>query len=182
MALVTAIAYDLDRNLGRAYNDIMVRLFPGDWCCFLDHDATWTTVEWYRQLLEAIAKYPDAGIFAAVTNRIGRKTQIPQSAPAGHDMRDHRAFGKALFEKYGSTAKDITQESPISGVVMCLSRETWGKIRGFRSGFFGVDNYAHIDVRSAGLKVYLMPGLYVQHWYRGDGVGHKNAPRASAKR
>jgi GT2 family glycosyltransferase len=178
MALVTAIAYDVEKNLGRAYNDIMVRLFPGDWAAFLDADAMWTTRVWYRQILEAIAKYPDAGLFAAVTNRIGRKTQIPAGAPAGHDILEHYAFGKKQLEKYGSTVKDVTHDSPISGVVMCMGRETWGRIKGFKPGFFGVDNRAHLDVRQAGLKVYLLPGLYVYHLYRADGEKHTGAPRA----
>lgn len=178
MALVTAIAYDTERDLGHAYNEIMGRLSPGDWACFLDHDAVFTTRDWYKQILDAIAAYPEAGLFTAVTNRIGRKSQIPPGAPTGHDMAEHRKFGAELADKHGHTAKDITRESPLSGVVMILSVETWRKMGGFASGFFGVDNRAHRDVARFA-RVMLLPGLYVYHWYRGDGVGHENAPKAS---
>lgn len=178
MALITAIAYDVEKNLGQAYNEIMARLLPGDWCCFLDHDAMWTTRDWYRQLLEAIQKCPEAGLFAAMTNRIGRKSQIAPGCPTSHDIRDHFKFGASQRDRFGSTAKDITKESPISGVVMCLSRETWQEMGRFKPGFFGVDNRAHHDIARIGRKVYLLPGLYVYHWYRADGVGHPNAPRA----
>lgn len=176
--LIAAIAYDTERNLGRAYNATMSRLEPGDWCVFLDHDAVWTTREWYPQLLAAIAENPNAGLITAVTNRIGNKKQIAPGAPAGHDMRDHFAFGKRLAEQYGSTVRDVTVGNVISGVVMCLSRETWEHMGGFASGFFGVDNDCHRAVARIGKRVFVMPGLYVQHFYRADGVGHENAPKA----
>lgn len=179
MALITAIAYDVERNLGRAYNQTMERLLPGDWCCFLDHDAIWTTRDWYRQLLEAIESRPDAGLIAAVTNRIGRKEQIAPGAPAGHDMRDHFAFGERLKAEHGAALRDVTAGPLISGVVMAISHDTWEAIGGFADGFFGVDNQAHRDARRVGRRVYMMPGLYVYHWYRADGRRHEGAPRAS---
>jgi GT2 family glycosyltransferase len=179
MALITAIAYDVERNLGRAYNGIMERLRPDDWAVFIDHDAMFTTRQWYPQLLAAIAGNPNAGLFAAVTNRIGRKSQIASGAPVGHDMREHFAFGARQRELHGSIAKDVTAESPISGVLMCMSRETWQQIGGFKDGFFGVDNRAHRDVARAGKRVYLLPGIYVYHWYRADGLTHDGAPRAA---
>lgn len=179
MALVTAIAFDEERNLGRAYNEIMERLSPGDWGCFLDHDAVFTTREWYGQIKRAVQDNPQGGLFTAVTNRIGRKSQIPPGAPAGHDMRDHRVFGAQLAKQHGHSVRDITRESPLSGVVMVISREAWKAIGGFKSGFFGVDNAAHRDVARSGRRVYMMPGLYVYHWYRADGVGHENAPKAA---
>lgn len=178
MALITAIAYDVERNLGRAYNTVMERLLPGDWCCFLDHDAIWTTREWHRQLLAAIETRPDAGLFVAVTNRIGRKEQIAPGCPAGHDMRDHFAFGERLKSEHEAATRDVTDGNLISGVVMCISHETWEAMGGFKPGFFGVDNEAHRAIRRIGKRVYLMPGLYVQHWYRGDGRKHEDAPRA----
>jgi len=82
--------------------------------------------------------------------------------------------------QHGAQLTDITRDSPISGVVMCLSRTGWERMGKFKHGFFGVDNQAHRDVRAAGMRVYLMRGLYVYHWYRADGRKHEKAPRASA--
>lgn len=179
MALIASIAYDVERNLGRAYNQIMGRIQPQDWAVFLDHDAVFTTREWYPQILAAIEANPNAGLITAVTNRIGRKQQIAPGAPAGHDMLEHRAFGARLLAQHGSSVRDVTNDSPISGVVMAMSKDTWTRIQFFKDGFFGVDNRAHRDVARAGRRVLLMPGLYVQHFYRADGVGHENAPRAA---
>lgn len=180
--LLTAIAYDVNRNLGAAYNQICERLRPDDWICLLDHDAVFTTRGWYPQILDAIRDNPEAGLITGVTNRIGRKSQIAPGCPAGHDMAAHRAFGAELLERHGSATKDITRDSPISGVVMILSRETWERMGKFAEpGFFGVDNDAHRQVAKIGRRVLMMPGLYLQHWYRGDGVGHENAPKAARR-
>jgi GT2 family glycosyltransferase len=178
--LITQIAWDDQRNLGAAYNRAMGALSPGDWCCFLDHDAMFTSPGWRDQLRQAIAENPRAGLIAAYTNRIGRKTQIAPGCPQSHDLLEHAAFGAELAARYAAAARDITADSPISGVVMAMSRETWALIGGFRDGFFGVDNWAHRDVRSKGLRVMILPGLYVYHWYRADGVGHPGAPKAAA--
>lgn len=175
--LITAIAYDLERNLGGAYNEIADRLRPDDDCCFLDHDAVFTTRDWFRQLTEAIDRYPDAGLFTAVTNRIGNKEQVAPGAPAGHDMAAHRAFGQTLLEQHGTAAVDITNRHLVSGVVMCFPKLKASGVR-FAAGFFGVDNEVHRTVRSLGKRIYLLPGCYVQHWYRGAGEKHVNAPRA----
>lgn len=181
MALITAIAYDPERNLGRAYNEIMGTVCPGDWVCFLDHDAMFTTRDWYRQILKAIAENPKAGLLTAVTNRIGNKEQIAPGCPRSHDMREHFRFGAALRDQHGAAVRDITNKHLVSGIVMCLSHETWEQMGGFADGFFGVDNDAHRAVRKTGKRVYLMPGLYAYHWYRGDGVGHQKAPKAKRR-
>lgn len=177
--LLVATAFDPDRNLGRAYNNVLAAVEEAmgkGWVCFVDHDAIWTTRTWYSQLVTAIEANPDAGMITAVTNRIGNKRQIAPNAPKGHDMAEHRKFGEHLAAVHKSTVVDVTEGAPISGVVMAV-RVAPDRPR-FRDGFFGVDNCMHWDLRDAGYKVYQMPGLYVYHWYRGDGVGHPQAPKA----
>lgn len=176
--LVTAIAYDPDRNLGAAYNEIMDRLRPGDWCCFIDHDALWTTRIWYKQLLEAIETHSNVGLLTAVTNRVGQSAQVVKKAPAGHDLREHFAFGRQLADEHGVDVTDVTKGPLVSGVVLCLSKDTWEQIGKFSDGFLGVDNRAHQDVRRIGRRVLIMRGLYVYHWYRADGARHAGAPVA----
>jgi GT2 family glycosyltransferase len=179
--LVTAVPFDVERNLGRAYNQTMARLLPGDWLCGIDHDVAFTTKDWFPQLLTAIESKPDAGLITAVTNRIGRREQVVPGAPAGHDMLEHRAFGAAQRDRYGAALEDITDGPVISGLLMCLSQQTWRAMGGFADGMMGVDNEAHRSVRRIGKRVYLMRGLYLWHLYRADGIGHTNAPRAKRK-
>lgn len=174
--LITAIAFDRERNLGNAYNEVMARLYINDWACFIDHDALFTTREWYQQLTLAIESYPLAGMFTAVTNRVGNPSQVPLDCPIGHNMLDHFMYGKRLYNRYGSLAHDITRGRLISGVLMCLSKRTWLDMGKFKSGFLGVDNRAHKDIAALGRSVYILPGLYLYHWYRADGVNHINPP------
>lgn len=178
MRLITVTPYDLRRDLGRACNEVMGLLAPGDWCCFKDHDALFTTPRyWYSQLLEAIEENPEAGLLTAVTNRIGNTGQVARGAPRSHDIREHFAFGEKLRRQYGSAVRDVTRGNLIGGVVLCMSVDVWREIGGFRSGFLGVDNAAHQDVAKVGRRVLLMPGLYVYHWYRADGRQHEGAPK-----
>lgn len=167
--LVTAIAYDQEKDLGRAYDRIMERLADEDWACFLDHDAMFTTRRWYAQLVKAIEARPNAGAFTAVTNRIGCRYQLADVSQKNHDVLYHRKQGQRLLRRHGTRLVDVTDEEPLSGVVICIAKKVWKKIGGFASGFFGVDNQLHWDLRRAGYRIYLLPGLYVYHFYRGDG-------------
>ena len=45
-------------NLGWAYNNFMSLVEEDDWVLFLDHDATFTTRDWYPQIEETIISNP----------------------------------------------------------------------------------------------------------------------------
>lgn len=168
--LYTFVAFDPDMNLGRAYNRSM-ELLPDDaWACFLDHDAMFTTPYWHEQILRAIENYPEAGVFTAYTNRVGNEAQVIHAVERNdHDVVLHRQVGDLLFRAHEWRSADITMGDLLSGVLMVLSKRAWKRVGGFRDGFLGIDNQLHLDMRRIGLRVYLMLGLYVYHWYRGEG-------------
>ena len=62
-------------NLGRAYNSFMSMVADEDWVLFMDHDATFTTKQWYNQVHSIIKNNPDYGLFTCLTNRIGSPLQ-----------------------------------------------------------------------------------------------------------
>ncbi len=159
-------------NLGHAYNEQMKRLDDDDWACFIDHDACFTTRQWYRQL-EAITQRLDGpAVLTAMTNRVGSRWQIaPGVDPNNHSMEYHRAIGEKLMGEHGAKLTDVTDHPLMSGVVILLSKNTWKLLGGFEDGFLGVDNAIHQAARDKGFKVYLMEGLYVYHWYRADTGG-----------
>lgn len=167
----TLIAYDARMDLGGAYNELMAELpTDDDWAVFLDHDAMWTTSAWYHQIVAAIEAQPDAGLFTAVTNRVGNKAQrAPGVLVDNHDIRYHRKKGRELFERHYAELVDVTDiEPPISGVVMVIKKAVWARVGGFARGFLGVDNRMHVDLREHGLRIYMLKGLYVYHWYRAE--------------
>jgi GT2 family glycosyltransferase len=176
--IVTMIPYLPGKSLGTCYNEMMSLLNEDQWGCFIDHDAMWTTTMWYQQISEAIEKNPEAGIFVPRTNRIGCGwMKAPGVSPRNHDIAYHRQVGWDLHEKEGSNVHDVTvwedqpSRKPLSGVSMLLSKKTWSKVGGFKKGFLTVDNDMHRRVRAAGLKAYLLLGVYVYHWYRARGRG-----------
>lgn len=177
--IVTHIAYDADKDLGRAYSEAFARVRDDDWVCLLDHDAMFTTYDWYKQLTEAVEHAPGStGLITGVTNRIGNLDQKALDAPISHDIRIHREFGTRRALEHGAALTDVTGGKPVSGVVMCIPKRAWLSIGEPPRAFLGVDNWIHLALRSAGYRIFLMRGLYLYHWYRGDNADHLvGAPR-----
>jgi len=170
--IVTLIPYSPraeGKNLGFAYNELMARLREDDWACFIDHDACFTTYDWYAQLEEITAKLSEPCVLTAVTNRVGSHWQlVPGVVRDNHSMTYHRQVGKAVQSTSRHGLRDVTHESLMSGVVILLSKKTWRRLGEFADGFLGVDNAIHQAARDRGYRVYLMEGVYVYHWYRAD--------------
>jgi hypothetical protein len=160
------------QNLGWAYNNFMRILTDEDWACFLDHDAMWTTNSWYTQIQQAITTHSEYGLIYCMTNRINPTVQKFKNVdPENHDIRYHRNIGKKAQDKFKSEIIPYDMSSYLpSGVMMLISKEAWKKTSyGFKDGFLGVDNDIAKQCVDSGVKVGLMRGVYVYHWYRGDG-------------
>ena len=164
----TMMPFALDMNLGRAYNESMA-LLPrdDDWAVFLDHDAIWTTREWYRQITEAVATVPEAGVITAVASRGWQRWQCTGVQENNHDMAFHRKIGKGMTKV--RTLLDVTEASGIAGVVMVVQKRKWREVGGFVDGLFCVDHGMHFAMADAGYRVYVHEGLYVYHWRRANG-------------
>jgi hypothetical protein len=165
----------VDKNIGWAYNNFMKMVPDDDWVCFLDHDAMFTTGDWYKQLEEIVSiaeKTPDnkIGLLTSLTNRIGNEEQIifkkDSEEAKNHDMYFHRKWGRSQ-QKYHRTSLQKAKNL-ISGVVMLFPKKVWLKTNGFKDGFLGVDNDFDQQVRRAGYSTYIMKGVYTYHWYRAD--------------
>ena len=166
------------KDLGLAYNEFMSRLRRDDWACFLDHDAMFTTRDWYGQLEKAVAFKPYAGFFTCMTNRCWCPWQKHWACPHDDDIGRHREFGDVLKVEMKGTITEIEKEKIcesghwFSGVMILVSVRAWQRVP-FRSGLCGVDNLFHHETYEAGLKAYLLEGLYIYHWYRNrDGIAH----------
>ena len=171
----TYIAYapkNHPNNLGWAYRNFMDKIDnENDWVCFLDHDATFTTKNWYTQLEDIVEKFSDYGLFTCMTNRVGNNYQIPQSIDKNnHNIIYHRAIGKKLQDTFYDSLTDysVMDKTLLSGHFMLVKKKTWNIINGCTNGFLGVDNDIHKRCIDKGIKVGIMNGVYVYHWYRAD--------------
>jgi GT2 family glycosyltransferase len=160
-----------------------------DWACFIDHDAMFTTRDWYAQLTHIVQLHPEAGCFTAMTNRVGNPRQVHDYAwhclaasedrvrghfsildthHTNHDINYHRSVGAKLKGQFNTEVSPLSDRELMSGVVILTRKSVWSKIR-FVSGFLGVDWEYHRGCLKSGHPVYLMCGVYVYHWYRADG-------------
>lgn len=169
-----------DRNLGREYNRYMHLLDDEDWMVFLDHDMQFTTKHWYDQIAEAIAFKPDAGAFTVVANRMGAPWQKVPELEDCHEMAKHYAYGEQRARDV-RTLLDITDTKGFGGVVMILSKWAWRKAGGFADGLLCVDHSLFFALQMAGLRSYVIEGLYVYHRRRAfvGGMLPKDTPRAA---
>lgn len=166
-----SMPFDTGKQIARYYNAFM-ELLPSDddFACFIDGDASFTTVYYGRQLAEAVAAYPTCGLFYAVTNRIACPWQIaPSVNRQSNDMAYHRSFGKKLADLHGNQCDLVNHAAPASGFFMLIKKELWRKLNGFRGeGMLKVDNHFYDDCRQAEQPIRLMKGVYLYHWYRFD--------------
>ncbi len=172
-----SIPWNSTKNIGLYYNAFM-RLLPSknDYACFVDGDACFTTNHFGKQLEDIIKKYPECGLFTAMTNRLACKWQRVGNW-VSNDMADHRRIGEMLLNDHYDQVKDVTDrgvKEPLGGVLILIKQSTWHNMGGFReNGMLGVDNDIHYRAIKAKEKVYLMKGVYMQHWYRGGNIKDK---------
>ena len=151
----------------------MTMIPDGDWACFLDHDAMFTTLDWYKQLEEIIEEISlcdrPVGLLTTCTNRIGNLEQVIAGIESqNHDIYYHRKIGRQRQLDHGRSLREC--DFLISGIVILISKEVWKKTNGFIDGFLGVDNNIDQQIRALGYKSYIMDGVYCYHWYRADGI------------
>jgi hypothetical protein len=196
--IYTFIAYapkEHERDLAWTYNEFM-RNLPNDddWACFIDHDAMFTTPDWYPRIERIIRDNPQYSCYTAMTNRAYAMWQIPEGVNSiNHDMRYHRDIGKRIQNVNNDKVVDVTMcgdlpapppSSPFSGVVILYKKSAWKDVP-FRlmqpNRLTGIDNLLHLDLRNKGHKVGLMTGIYVYHWHRADGKDYADLPEQVIK-
>ena len=144
-----------------------------DWACFLDHDAMFTTSDWYHQLNNIIKDNPTLGAFGARTNRLNSTYQLIGNIDVhNHNISYHRKIGKHLQTNFSGDLFVIdkkTAQKGFSGVLILLKKSIWKKIKGFKTdGFNHVDNNFRYRLEKHNIPFHIMNGVYVYHWYKAD--------------
>ena len=162
-----SIPWNSHKNIGHSYNQFMSLLQDNDWACFLDGDAVHTTTFFGKNIELIIQANPEYGLFTCYTNRIGCSYQMPGNYWNNDSQAYHRNIGEKLWKQHGTNVLDITNKSPLSGVLILINKSKWNEVGGFKEEkMLSVDNDIHLRFKNAGFKVGLMQGIYVQHWYR----------------
>jgi len=174
----THIAWDDNdfgrRCMGTAYNNCLSQHPDKDWLAIIDHDAMFTTYDWYPQLQHAIQENPKAKAFTCRVNRLASLRQmVPGVDPHNHDISYHRRLGKYLSKyHWGKTTPHINPKEAgnYSGVFLCVSIETMRSLGGFPATgqTLGQDNLIHKKILESGHEFHVVNGIYMYHWYRAD--------------
>jgi GT2 family glycosyltransferase len=136
-----------------------------DWVCMMDHDIMFLNPKTAIQIKDITQKYPETGLFTCVTNRVGNKLQCyNHTIEENPDILYHKEIADNLIENHYDKVLDI--QRPISGLLMVFRKSTWKLLGGFKPGLLTVDNDFSKKVLQRGLKIKLMKGVYVFHYYR----------------
>ncbi len=171
-----SIPWNSDKNIGKSYNETMSMVEDNDWVCFLDGDAVHTTHFFGTYIESVIKSNPGYSLFTCYTNRVNCKWQLaPNVEWTNNDQSYHRGIGEKLWSENKTSVIDVTNLSPLSGVLILIRKKSWELVGGFKEDkMLAIDNDIHTKMKNNKMKVGLMKGIYVQHWYRGGNGGIKH--------
>jgi GT2 family glycosyltransferase len=161
--------YSIEKDIGKAYNQAMKHLNQDDWMCFTDADLMFLTSDYGHQIQDIVNLYPDTGLFTCLTNRIGnREQQYNNFINEDPNILNHRRIALQLQRE--KRTQVIETKIVISGMLFLIKKSTWDKIYGAPEGkgLLTVDNHIAKRVLQIGMKIRIMQGVYVFHFYRLD--------------
>jgi len=159
VTLDVRIPYDTDGNLGRAYNAAMAQT-SADVVVFFDHDLFLCNPHWHPIISKIMTKHPSIGMLTCRTNNIFNRSQKDTASPFGHDLAEHRAYARKVWERHQYAVTDIAS---CSGMVMAVRVACWRDVGDFIGGFFNVDTDFSKRVASSTWRLARADGLYVYH-------------------
>jgi len=163
--------FDLDKKLGRAYNEYM-RMLPSDedWGCLLDGDTMFLTEDYGKQIQEIVMMYPNTGLFTCLTNRVGRRQQCYKGVMSENwDIKHHYQIAQEVQKFARHNVSEI--HTIISGHLLLVKKKTWREVGGFvEEGILKVDNKFSWGILQARKKILIMNGVYIFHRYRINGI------------
>lgn len=164
--------YSFEKKLFQAYDDYM-NLLPGeeDWACFLDGDTFFFENNFGHQIQDYIDKYPDTGMFTCYSSRCSYNYMVPKGANQNSDsLMYHRVKSREIYAQLHGHVTEINAH--IAGHLICIKKSTWQLIRPEMvrvcdgANILGVDTQISNQLLGHGLKIRLMRGIYLFHYYR----------------
>lgn len=161
------IPFNLNKDMGKAYNDAFKSVCDNDWVCLIDHDVLFLTPDAITLMHEYTHNFPQTGIFTCFTNRIhpNQTDQLLNGKISDNTNIEYHMQLAYNQKRFGFKVTEIKHE--ISGFLMLISKKTWNEYKFEENmGCLGVDNYYSDRILAAKKKIYRMDSLYVWHTYR----------------
>jgi hypothetical protein len=158
--------YSVDKNFGGAIN-AFCSIVPNDedWIVIQDGDMLYPRSDWGTVVYDTLKTCPaDFGLIGCYTNRLKGTHQLYKGKfSEDHNVLNHHKI--STLEEF-NTVK-VSETSSVAGVFMAFKKKTWKRCGGFAENVHTFDTDFNQRVKAVGLKVGLMKGLYVYHFYRG---------------
>jgi hypothetical protein len=163
--IIYVIPYRTDKNLGKAYNDIMRLVNDDDCVCFHDGDTSFLTPDFGTIIESYHERFPDA-VLTCKTNRIHPLSkQLDGHMDEKCDMRE--LMKKADHYRERQTVTPINVNEGMSGVLMLVPKRLWKEVPFAETKkALGVDTQFRIDLHRAGKKILIMDAVLIFHGYR----------------
>jgi hypothetical protein len=161
--MIYSTPYRTDKNLGKYYNDVM--RMAKQTVCFTDGDTAFLTPDFGDIIENYHANYPDA-VLTCRTNRIHPLSkQLDGKMDEECNMRE--LIKRAYHYSNKTAVTEIKPGEGMSGFLMVVPYKVWERVPFVENGAcLGVDSQFRKDLHSAGIKTYIMDGLFVFHTYR----------------
>jgi GT2 family glycosyltransferase len=163
--------YSFEKKLFEAYDQCFNLINDDDWACFLDGDTMFLESNFGHLIAEYIELYPDTGLFTCYSSRSAYQYLVPSRVDQKRDsIIYHREISRSLVMEYHGSVVDICEN--ISGHLMLIKKSVWMSIRDrlihtcAGANLLGVDTQIGKAILSSGLKIRLMQGIYLMHYYR----------------
>ena len=157
--------------IGAGYNEALTQHDENDWLAVIDHDAMFTTGNWYQQMVKVIEDNPNCKGLTGRVNRMATEEQMILGIdPNNMDYAYHRRLGKHLSEKYYGQSNCIKTPGHFSGTFWAVHIGTMKKLGGFdeTGQQLKCDNLFQAKIVNAGYEFRVCNGIYIFHWYRFD--------------
>lgn len=157
--------------IGSGYNEALTQHDENDWLAVIDHDAMFTTGNWYQQMVKVIEDNPNCKGLTGRVNRMATQEQMVLGIdPNNMDYAYHRRLGKHLSEKYYGQSNCIKTPGHFSGTFWAVHIGTIRKLGGFdeTGQQLKCDNLLQAKIVNAGYEFRVCNGIYIFHWYRFD--------------
>lgn len=170
-------SYDLNANIGKAYNEHIKHLPADCWVCITDHDSNFLLPDFGRQLHTIVQRHGNEfALFGCVTNRLGGTHQLYNHEFSNDfDIFHHYRIAQTLFSEHYA---EVNEASGVAGVCMLFRKSTWDAVGGFQEGIISADTEFNKAIRAKNIgKIGIMKGVYMFHCYRIHERNHRKAQR-----
>lgn len=157
--------YNIDKNVGKSYNDFIksLKAEPEDWIVIQDGDICYLTPDWGVRIEKALREEGNNfGLIGCYTNRLSVKGLLHnKECSEDFDIKNHHRIALTYTGEGIEPYKGI-----IAGFFMAFQVKTWQRVGGFVEKNISCDSIFNSMIKELGLKSGLIRSLYVFHLYR----------------